>query len=263
MSRLFGYLGPNSTLERLLFSAPNAIANQARSGGDLLPGDLCTSGFSLGWYASDGSPCRFSSPMPIWLEPNLPDLARGLESDIWLGVAFPDEGGVDPGEQACAARDDEFLYLFHGQIPKFGYTIRSRLRDFLSVECEAGIIGGGPQEHLLALLHHLLASDEDLSIEEAIAQSYELCRNWLGEDRADLSFLLSDGERLFAARLAVNQEPSVSYYTTDDEHFSGAQVLASEPLTDSDFWHPLAENCMLILDPEQPAELLDLEPALD
>jgi glutamine amidotransferase len=262
VSRLFGYLGPPTALEHLLLGAPNAITIQARGASALQPGEICDNGFSFGWYAPGGGPCVFKSPLPIWLDDNLRGLARGLESDIWLGAAFAvgreEKYLLAPG----AIHDDELLFLFEGWIPNFSHRIRPQLRDFLSAEAEADILGGGPREHLFALLQFLLAGDEELGVEEAIAQVFELCRDWLGREPADLSFLLSDGERLYAARLGANAEPPISYYTTDDEAFPEAQLLASEPLTDSDFWHPLPDNCVLILDPEQPPELMDLESAI-
>jgi glutamine amidotransferase len=259
MSQLFGYLGPSTTLDRLLLSTPNSVSAQARGTGALRPGEICAAGFGFGWYPTDGSPCGYRSALPIWLDENLPDLARGLESDIWLGAAFDarDTGGRD--ERPAPLHDDELLFLFEGLVPDFGYRARPRLREYLASEIEAEIVGGGAGEHLFALLRHLLAGDEELSVEEAIAQLYELCRDWLGRESADLSFLLSDGQRLYTARLGHHMEPAACYYTTDDEAFPEAQVVASKPLTESDFWHPLPEDCVLILDPEQPPELLDLE----
>lgn len=262
MSRFFGYLGPSSPLDQIVLKAPHSILAQARGAGSLHPGEICAHGFGFGWYAGDGGPCSYTSELPIWLDQNLPSLARGLESDIWLGAAFGAPAEDQSVECSAPVHDDELLFLFDGRVPDFGYLLRPQIRDFLATEIEAEMRGGDPRTHLFALLRHLLGGDEELSVEESVAQIYELCRDWLGRAGADLSFLLSDGERLYAARLGLNTQPPPCYYTTDDENFPEAQVVASEPLTETDFWHPLPNDCVLILDPEQPPELLDLEAAL-
>lgn len=262
VSRFFGYLGPSSPLDPIILKAPHSILAQARGSGPLHPGEICAHGFGFGWYAGDGGPCSYSSELPIWVDKNLSSLARGLESDIWLGAAF----GTPPEDESveCSApiHDEELLFLFDGRVPEFGYRLRPQMRDYLTTEIEAELRASDTRTFLFALLKHLLGGDEELGVEEAIAQVYELCRDWLGRFSADLSFLLSDGERLYAARLGINTEAPACYYTTDDETFPDSQVVASEPLTETDFWHPLPNDCVLILDPEQPPELLDLEAAL-
>jgi glutamine amidotransferase len=69
---------------------------------------------------------------------------------------------------------------------------------------------------------------------------------------------VSDGERLYAVRHALDDEPPTLYYTADDEAFPNAQLMASERLTESAFWQAVPEHHILILDPEEPPELLSL-----
>jgi predicted glutamine amidotransferase len=80
----------------------------------------------------------------------------------------------------------------------------------------------------------------------------------MGDREGCFDLLATDGGQLCAGRHAVNINSVPLFYTTDDENFPGAQVIASEPLTDTDFWHSLPDDSILVLDPEQPAELIAL-----
>ena len=70
--------------------------------------------------------------------------------------------------------------------------------------------------------------------------------------------IVTEGERLYASRHALNHGCPSLYYTTDDELFPGGQLLASERFTDDSFWQPVPEHHILILDAEKPPELLEL-----
>ncbi|VAW79523.1 hypothetical protein MNBD_GAMMA13-168 [hydrothermal vent metagenome] len=70
--------------------------------------------------------------------------------------------------------------------------------------------------------------------------------------------VVSDGERLYAVRHAIGDACPTLYYTTDDDAFPDGQLIASEPLTESGVWQSVPEHQILILDPEEPPELLSL-----
>ena len=73
-----------------------------------------------------------------------------------------------------------------------------------------------------------------------------------------LNIIVTDGIKLYAARHGINHECPSLYYTTDDELFPAGQVIASERLTEDDFWQPVPEHHLLIIEPDNPPELLAL-----
>jgi glutamine amidotransferase len=154
---------------------------------------------------------------------------------------------------------DGLLFMHNGFVEDFDRSLRGRIRHFLSTEVEAGIGGNTDSEYIFALLRQLLATDEEMSLEEMMRAGLALVDEWLDGRKALLNLLLTDGERLFATRHALKGECPSLYFTTDDECFDeGAQLIASERLTDGEFWQPVPEHHLLILDRDEPPELIPL-----
>ncbi len=154
--------------------------------------------------------------------------------------------------------DNELLFAHNDFIADFAMTLRPVIRQFLEPRIDTAIQGSTDSEHLFALLHHLLADDAELSIEAALMAPFELLDGWQTGQPLLLNCIVSDGARIIATRHALNHVCPTLYYSNDDETFPGAQLIASERPTVSAFWQPVPENHLLILDPEQPAELLAL-----
>lgn len=259
MCRLAAYLGPEIALEQFLLAPPRGLVTQAWRPREMTYGELNADGYGVGWYAPDDLPAVYVSPLPIWNDLNLPPLARSLVNDLWLAAvrkATPGHGVDRVNTQPF--HDDDLLFLHNGFLTDFPTHARPRLREFLRDEIEASIGGTTDSEYLFALLRHLLADDEELTVEEALAESFSLLDDWTGEKPALLNVIVSDGERLYATRHALNDDCPSLYYTTDDEAFPGAQLVASERLTDAAFWQPVPEHHILILDPDEPPELIGL-----
>ncbi len=259
MSRMVAYLGPAVPLGKVVLDPPHNLLNQARSPRELKHADFNADGFGFGWYAPDESPACYNVVIPIWHDMNLPHLARSLTSDLWLAaVHHMREPFAFTQREVQPFCDTELLFMHNGFLSDFVAASRQELRAFISPDVEATIEGHSDSEHIFALLRHLLSDDPDLSMEEAIGQTYELIAEWLYDRPALVNLVVSDGERLFAGRHAVNAECPSLYYTTDDEEFPEAQLIASEPLTENGVWRPVPEDHLLVLDPEEPPELLAL-----
>jgi glutamine amidotransferase len=215
--------------------------------------------FGIGWYAPDGSPAVYTQSIPICLDANLPHLARNLSSGLWLFqacgiIAAPsiDQPVLQP------LHDEDFIFAHQGFIEDFRTTLCPTMRQFLAPEIEAQMRSHAQAEYLFAVMRHLLADDDEMSIDQAMTEMFALLDGWLGEVTASLNIIISDGEGLYAARHAVNAECAPLYYNTDDEIFPNAQLIASEPLTQTGFWQPVPEHHILILNPDEPPELLAL-----
>jgi gamma-glutamyl hercynylcysteine S-oxide hydrolase len=260
MCRLAAYVGPPVTLERFLLNPPHSLAVQAWQPRELRYARLNADGFGFGWYGPDERPAVYRSPMPIWSDPNLGSLARSLSCDLWLG-AVRSATAEQPTSlmNTQPFRDEELLFAHNGLIGEFARTVRPAIREYVEPAVESGVAGNTDSEYLFAVLRQVLAGDEEVSIEEAIGETMELVAEWTPEGTpALLNLLISDGERLYALRHALNDECPSLYFTTDDEDFPGGQVIASERLTETGFWQPVPEHHILILDPEEPPELLAL-----
>jgi glutamine amidotransferase len=270
MSRVLAYLGPSITLSRLMLEPAHNLVEQARNPREMHHADLNADGFGFGWYAPDNGATVYRRRVPIWHDRNLPDLARSLESDLWTAAVLHHDGPPGDGPPGDGPpgdgrgglqplRDDDLLFVHDGKLPRFDREFRDTVVDFIGTDAAYGLNADAPADLLFAVLRTLFLSDENLGMEAVIGRLYEFVDDWVSEGSAQLNLLTSDGERLYVGRHAVRADCPTLYYTTDDDAFPDAQVVASEPLTDSDFWHPVPEGSVLILDPEEPPELIALE----
>jgi gamma-glutamyl hercynylcysteine S-oxide hydrolase len=260
MCRLAAYLGPRISLQQFLLKPSHSLYEQAWAPRELTNARLNADGFGIGWYSPDGTPAVYVNQMPIWSDINLPGIARSLATSLWMAqvrsATSPFRSG--PANTQPFQRDG-VLFLHNGFVEDFDHSLRGRIRHFLDTEIEAGIGGNTDSEYIFALLRQLLANDDELTLEEAIRAGLALIDEWLDRRTALLNLLLTDGERLYATRHALKGECPSLYFTTDDECFEeGAQLIASERLTEGEFWQPVPEHHLLILDPEEPPELIQL-----
>jgi gamma-glutamyl hercynylcysteine S-oxide hydrolase len=260
MCRLAAYLGSPISLQQFLCEPSHSLYEQSWAPRELQYARLNADGFGIGWYDPDGEPAIYVNQMPVWSDINLPPLTRSLHASLWLAMV---RSATSPFRSGPANTQpfshDGVLFMHNGLVEQFDRSLRGRIRHFLSTDIEAGIGGNTDSEYLFALLRQLLTSNEELSLEEAMRAGVALIDEWLEGDRALLNLLLTDGERLYATRHALNGECPSLYFTTDDENFpEGAQLIASERLTEGEFWQPVPEHHLLILDPSEPPELIPL-----
>jgi gamma-glutamyl hercynylcysteine S-oxide hydrolase len=260
MCRIAAYLGPEISLGRFLLQPEHSLVVQSWAPRELRFAKLNADGFGFGWYKPEGDPACYLNALPIWSDVNLDALGDTLHQPLWLASVRSATPGFSTGlanTQPFLSR--ELLYTHNGFMRNFEKRIRPRLLQSLHPDILAGIQGNTDSEYLFAMLRQTFFENEDLSLESAIAEVLGQIDELMGEDSALLNLVITDGQRIYAARHAVNGECPSLYYTTDDEFFpEGAQLVASEPLTGASFWQSIPEHHVLILDPAEPPELLAL-----
>jgi gamma-glutamyl hercynylcysteine S-oxide hydrolase len=260
MCRHVAYIGPELALEEILFLPPHSLARQATIPEELRYARVNADGFGFGWYGEDDAPVVYRRADPIWQDPNLASLAGHLRADLWLAAvrsASPGFGGDVVNAQPFVS--DDLLFSHNGLIDGFRPDIRREIQNILDPEIEAGILGSTDSEYLFALIRQYLTDDADLSLEGAMMEAFATLEPWMGPGRALLNVILTDGERLVASRHAINDPCPSLYYTSDDDSFpEGALVIASEPLTERDRWRSVPEGYILVVEPDEPPELLAL-----
>lgn len=259
MCRLAAYIGPEISLGQFLLQPAHSLVQQSWQPREMQGATLNADGYGFGWFAADNLPARFTHVMPIWADMNLATLGRSLHSDVWVAnvrSATPEFLTNQANTQPFM--DEEFLFLHNGRINDFGRVVRPRLRALLSPEIEATVQGNTDSEYLFALFRHLLAQNSDMAVEDGFAALLEALHDLTGDNAVLLNILLTDGERLYALRHALRAECPSLYFTTDDDDYPNGLLVASEPLTDSRFWQAVPPQHLLILDPDEPPQLLSL-----
>ncbi len=259
MCRMAAYLGLEITLEDFLLNPPHSLRAQAWAPRELRYAQLNADGFGFGWFNADGQPSTYVNPAPIWNDPNLPNLAHSLYGDLWLGfVRSATAGSSVSHANTQPFSDSEILFVHNGFLQDFNARYHPAISADLSPEIATTIQGNTDSEYLFALLRQVLSDDSDMALETALAEICARVDDWSEGTTGLLNFLVSEGTRLYAVRHAVNDPCPSLYYCTDNERFPGAQLIASEPLDSSGIWQPVPEHHILILDPEEPPELIEL-----
>lgn len=207
-------------------------------------------GFGLAWYAPDDMPATYHLPGPAVLDHNLDALARTIYSDCWLAQA-----GFGLAPAAPQPLRDEDIMVAAAFDPADWPTLRAVLRDQLDPEFEAALDHVDPGACVFALLRHVLASDDQLPLSEAMLELVAQLTPLLDGMPAALSMLASDGEQILALRRAWGQDCAPLVYTPSCDLIDDAQVVASQPLDDGP-WQSVPEHHLLVLDRGDPPELI-------
>jgi glutamine amidotransferase len=259
MCRMAAYLGPSIKLEQFLLEPEHSLVVQSWAPRELVYTRVNADGYGIGWYADDDRPAAYTSTVPIWSDPNLPHLGRSLETDLWLAnVRSATADNPVNHQNTQPFYDDDLIFLHNGYIKDFRKNYLAECLDYLDPEFLSEIRGNTDSEYLFTILRYILADDDDMSIEQAIAELFSTIEDWVGDQDALLNLIISDGELVYAARHAINHDCPSMYYTTDDENFPDAQLIASEAMTKEGLWQPVPENHILVLSNDEPAELVAL-----
>jgi len=259
MCRMAAYIGPTITLDHFLTRPAHSLVVQSYAPQELVYAKVNADGYGFGWYDTNDQPVNYRSTMPIWSDPNLESLGRGLESDLWLAyIRSATEGSSVNHSNTQPFYDNELLFMHNGYIEGFANQIKHHISDYLSNDIRAGIQGNTDSEYLFALLRELLNNNQEMSVEDACTEMLSILTSWLGNAKALLNFILSDGELVYAVRHGYNHDSPSLYYTADDQLFPDSQLIASERLTHGELWQPVPEHHILILSNDEPPELISL-----
>jgi glutamine amidotransferase len=259
MCRFAAYLGAPTTLGHFLLEPDHSLYRQAIAPKELRYTTLNADGFGFGWYGEEDEPLLYTNPAPIWNDPNLGALARTLTSDLWMASVRSATVGNPVGHANTQPfKDMELLFNHNGLIENFHEQVMPAIAGELEPGIFATVRGNTESEFLFAWLRQILVEDGELSIDEAVRELLVRLDDLLDGATALLNLLVTEGERLYAVRHAVGDDCPSLYFTTDDELFPEAQLIASECMTDSGIWHPVPPHHLLIIDPEEPPELIEL-----
>lgn len=259
MCRIAAYLGPPIALKQFLVDPEHSLVHQSWAPEELRYARLNADGFGFAWMGTGNRPANYINTLPIWSDVNLPQLAGNLVSDLWIGsVRSATEGSEISFANTQPFCSPELIFTHNGFIREFQAKYRKQLTDLLHADVNAAIRGNTDSEYLFAVLQQILENDPDLSIEAALIELARKMDSTVNGSATLLNFIVSEGRRIYALRHAVNEPCPSLYYTTDNDGFPGGQLIASERLDKSGFWQPVPEHHLLVIDREEPPELIAL-----
>jgi predicted glutamine amidotransferase len=264
MCRWNAYFGHPLLIDELLFQMDHSLIDQSlhsRMGVETTNGD----GFGLGWYGPGGGPpCRYRSITPAWSDVNLRELARHLESPLFLAHIRATTGTPVQQTNCHPFRHKHWLFVHNGVLNGFADYRRELL---LAIEPSLfDDISGSTDSEVLFYLALTFGLEEDplAGVERAVGFVEQTAHDHGVEHPVQMTLGISNGERLWAVRyssegnsrtLFVSEEVSaLKELHPESERLQRLQdedrAIVSEPLGDlHGAWLEVPESTALIVQP--------------
>lgn len=204
MCRWNAYIGQPLLLEELLFRTEHGLIDQSlhsHMGAETTNGD----GFGIGWYVPGrkDAPARYRSVEPAWNDANLRDLARHIESPLFLAHIRAAIGSPVQQTNCHPFRHGRWLFVHNGLLNGF----RKMHRDLvLAIDPSlfSGIAGSTDSEVLFYLaLTFGLEEDPIGAVERAIGFVEATAERHGIEQAVQMTLGFSDGDRVWGVRYST------------------------------------------------------------
>src|SRR5215207_5878678 len=253
MCRMVAYLGGSrATLSSVVLEPEHSLLVQSYAPKEMMSGVVNADGFGVGWYVpwSGDEPAVYRSEGPLWSDRSFAGIAPRIRSHNILAAvrsATPglpvEESGVPPFSSG------PYLFAHNGAIENFRYAAMRHLRDALSDESYAGLLGTTDSETIFAgLLDRLREAPGDLAgaTAETVRHVSTVCGK-LGI-RATLNLAVTDGAAFAFSRYSTGGPGNSLYLIEDGRTFPGAAVVASERLDDDARWRKVPDRHLLMVE---------------
>ncbi len=253
MCRLVAYLGgAEATLSSVVLKPEHSLLVQSYAPKEMMSGVVNADGFGVGWYVPwfGAEPAVYRSNAPMWSDRSFAGIAPKVRSRIILAAVrsatpgFPvEESGVPPFSSG------PFMFVHNGAIEGFRSTAMRVLRDSLSDESYAGLLGTTDSETIFAgLLDRLREAPGDLAgaTAETVRHVCAVCGR-LGI-RATLNLAVTDGASFAFTRYSTEGPGNSLYLIEDGQTFPDATVVASERLDDDPGWRAVPDRHLLVVE---------------
>ena len=269
MCRWVAYFGNPIRPEMLLYETVHSLVEQSR-GDRLAGGNPNADGLGLGWYGGRDEPGLYRSIAPAWGDRNLRELARQIESPLFLAHIRAATGTPVEQTNCHPFRHGRWLFMHNGFIDDY-LRLRRELLFAVDPDLFSSIEGTTDSELMFHLALTFGLEDEPLTALERMAGFVEETGRRQGvAEPLQMTVAVSDGERLYAARHASGPVVNSLFVTEDasavralhpeDERFrqfsDEARAIVSEPLGDlPGLWREVPAGSALVVQPGEDEEL--------
>ena len=250
MCRMAAYTGSPMPLYDFLCAPPHSLIEQAHAPKEAVSATVNADGIGIGWYADDGAPALYRSPLPAWADANLDGLSRSLTRSVWMANV---RSATDPLSNGTANTqpftDSHRLFLHNGFIADFARSIRTRFRAELGAAYEASIAGTTDSEYLFALIRQYADNDGDTLA--GLSKAIHRLHDWLDatQSGAMCNIIVAEGSRLIVLCHAYRETPPSLYVHPAHPGFGNGALAASEPLDGDRDWQPVSPDHIVTLEP--------------
>jgi glutamine amidotransferase len=263
MCRWLAYFGAPLRPEELLYNPEHSLIEQSRDA-RLTSHRHNADGFGFGWYGTAETPGVYRNVMPAWGDDNLRELAKQLETPLFLAHVRASTGTPVQPTNCHPFRRGRWLFVHNGFIDRFADLHRELLLA-VSPQLFDSIRGTTDSELLFHLALTFGLEDEPLPALERMAGFVEDMGHRHGiAEPLQMTIGVSDGTRVYAVRYASGPEVNSLYVSEDadtvrllypeDERFGHmsveARAVVSEPLGDlPGIWNAVPPSTAIVVQP--------------
>lgn len=247
MCRLAAYSGPPRSLHSLWLSPPHSLEVQSYAPQKMDGALLNADGFGMSWYTdAEEEPARFRTVLPLWADENV----RAMAPHLVTGCAVANVRSATAGMPISIANVSPFVegrwtFTHNGYIRDFHAKHARTMREALDDTRYGAIVGNTDSEHLHA---QVMTRLDDLvpgrDPTDLVASAMREISEQVGESKALLNVIVTDGDWLVAVRHAVHGEAPSLYQRARD----GAVEIVSEPL-DAEGWTEVPAHTVTTVTP--------------
>src|SRR5919205_3087622 len=249
---MVAYLGgPEVTLSSVVLEPEHSLLVQSYAPKEMMSGVVNADGFGVGWYApwSGEEPAVYRSDGPLWSDRSLASIAPRIRSrSVFAAVRSATPGLPVEKSGTPPFASGPFMFAHNGAIEDFRRTAMRPLRDTLSEEAYASLLGTTDSETIFAiLLDQLRRSSGNLAEASAatIRHVSAVCAK-LGV-RATLNLGVTDGEAMAFTRYSTEGPGNSLYFVEDGRAFPGAVVVGSERLDGDVGWRAVPDRHLVVV----------------
>lgn len=262
MCRIVAYRGEEITLSSLVLEPEHSLLVQSYAPKEMMSGVVNADGFGAGWYVPriDGEPAVYRSDRPLWADRSFESVSRKVLSGTVLAAVRSATPGLPAEESGVPPfASGPFLFAHNGAIDDFRHTAMRPLRDSLSDEAYAGILGTTDSETVFAVFLDLLREGLSLeaALEETVRRVAQACAA-LGVE-ATLNLAATDGEKMAFTRYSTGGPGNSLYLLEGAGAFPDGVVVASERLDGEAAWREVPDRHLLALDRARDVSLRRIE----
>ncbi|HEY9878233.1 MAG TPA: ergothioneine biosynthesis protein EgtC [Leptolyngbyaceae cyanobacterium] len=252
MCRLLAYLGPTTSLEKLIIEPDHSLIKQSYQPRELEGALLNADGFGMAWYHPNQQtePFLYRNTLPIWNDTNLPHLCRYVESSCVLAYVRSATPGLAVEMNNCQPFQQGTLTFVHnGFIEQFRRTLYRPIREMLCDRAYQSIHGMTDSEHIFALLLHQLETNPGYSLQDGLQATLTILTQLAAKHSVKLlaNIVVSDGNHLVVSRYATAGSAPSLYWLRHHPRFPEAVLVASEPLFEAD-WVTCPDPAIITVD---------------
>lgn len=255
MCRLFGLVANKKVnVEFSFFEADLTFKELGSSNPD---------GWGIGYY-ENGNPKIFKEPNSIEKSSELNDIIKQKISNIFVSHVRKSSGTDIKYENTHPFRYEKWIFVHNGTI-----DIKNQMKEKLLPKYAKLLKGETDSEIFFYLM--IQSFEQNMDILECIKETIRFIKDNKGNNTTSLNFLLTNGEKIYALRMAFKREDNYSlfYLNRDPEKFNElnytsketkliirskslssekAIIICSEQLTSDEEWILIPNGSVVIVD---------------